>query len=245
MPFLGRSGEEAMGQSIRRTQAPTLHERHTRPLMKMVSATSAWQMAILAIAFATAARAEDASVSPQEVQAKLAYCEVCHGVSAQGFHGYYPIPRLAGQQTEYLENQLQAFIEHRRTNNIMFNVGHVLSPGMIAALAANFKDLNPKPLGGGPKDLVADGKKIFDEGIPSASVPACASCHGADARGNGPFPRLAGQLFDYVTNKLTNWDKERGQNPAQPDTSAIMEPIAHGLKEPQIKAVAAYLSYLE
>jgi cytochrome c553 len=42
-----------------------------------------------------------------------------------------------------------------------------------------------------------------------------------------------------------NWSKERGQDPANPDTSAIMEPIAQGLTEPQIAAVAAYLSYLE
>jgi cytochrome c553 len=45
--------------------------------------------------------------------------------------------------------------------------------------------------------------------------------------------------------KLTNWDKERGQDPANPDTSAIMQPIAHKLTESQIAAVAAYLSYLE
>jgi len=189
--------------------------------------------------------AASGTVSQKDVAAKLAYCEVCHGVSAQGFHGYYPIPRLAGQQTEYLQNQLQAFAEKRRTNNIMLNVSHVLSPAMIAALADDFRSLNPKALGGAPKDLVDTGKKIFDEGIPSANVPACASCHGADARGNGPFPRLAGQLFDYVNNKLTNWDKERGQNSEKPDTSAIMQPIAHSLTPPQIKAVAAYLSYLE
>jgi len=233
-----------MDPIIRRAQAMSPNERRGR--MQVVSLKLACQTAMLAIAFTTAGRAQDAKpVSEHDVQAKLAYCEVCHGVSAQGFHGYYPIPRLAGQQTDYLENQLQAFIEHRRTNNIMFNVGHVLSPAMIAALAADFKDLNPKPLGGAPKDLVADGKKIFEEGIPAANVPACASCHGPEAKGNGPFPRLAGQLFDYVSNKLKNWDKERGQDPAKPDTSAIMEPIAHGLKEPQIKAVAAYLSYLE
>jgi cytochrome c553 len=45
--------------------------------------------------------------------------------------------------------------------------------------------------------------------------------------------------------KLTNWDKERGQDKAKPDTSAIMGPIAHNLSEAQIKAVAAYLSFLE
>jgi cytochrome c553 len=216
--------------------------------MKIIGAQLALPAAILAIAFATACRAEDnnaSAVSPHDVAAKLAYCEVCHGVAAQGFHGYYPIPRLAGQQTEYLENQLHAFTEHRRTNNIMFNVGHVLSQAMVAALAANFHDLNPKPLGGAPKNMVLDGKKIFDEGIASGNIPPCASCHGAGAKGNGAFPRLAGQLYDYVTAKLTNWDKERGQDPKNPDTSAIMEPIAHGLNETQIKAVAAYVSTLE
>jgi cytochrome c553 len=64
-----------------------------------------------------------------DVQAKLAYCEDCHGRAAQGFHGYFPIPRLAGQQPEYLKNQLEAFIERRRTNNVMFNVAHSLSQG--------------------------------------------------------------------------------------------------------------------
>lgn len=212
----------------------------------LADAKLAWPTVILAMALASAAQAEDkAGASKQDVQAKLAYCEVCHGVSAQGFHGYYPIPRLAGQQTEYLENQLQAFVERRRTNNIMFNVGHVLNPAMIGALATNFHDLDPKPLGGGPKDLIESGKNIYEQGVQSANVPPCSSCHGPGAKGNGPFPRLAGQLFDYVSNKLTNWDKERGQDPAKPDTSAIMQPIAHSLTSAQIKAVAAYLSYLE
>src|SRR6201997_5142261 len=157
--------------------------------------------AVLALSFVSPAAAQD-NVSKAEADAKLRYCEVCHGVSAQGFHGYYPIPRLAGQPTEYLKNQLQAFVEHRRTNNIMFNVGHVLSPAMIAALAADFHDLNPKPLGGAPAELVGAGKKIFEQGISSTDVPACSSCHGPEAKGDGAFPRLAGQLFDYVVSKL-------------------------------------------
>jgi cytochrome c553 len=45
--------------------------------------------------------------------------------------------------------------------------------------------------------------------------------------------------------KLTNWDKERGQDKANPDNSAIMGPIAHNLTDVQIKSVAAYLSNLE
>ena len=192
------------------------------------------------------AREREDRVPARELQAKMAYCENCHGVSARGFHGYYPIPRLAGQQPEYIKNQLQAFIEHRRTNNIMFNVAHVLSPAMLDALTESFQNLNPKPLHHRrSEDLIAAGKKIYDEGIANSDVPPCAGCHGPDAKGNGQFPRLAGQLSDYIVDKLTNWAKERGKNPANPDTSAIMAPIAHSLNQQQIKAVAAYLNHLE
>jgi len=56
---------------------------------------------------------------------------------------------------------------------------------------------------------------------------------------------LAGQLHDYIFNKLTNWSKERGQNPTKPDTSAVMSPVAHSLTRPQVEAVAAYVGYLK
>jgi len=210
----------------------------------MRSSHLALTAALAAIFFITGANAQ-VVFSQQELQAKLAYCKTCHGLSGQGYRGANPMPRLAGQQPEYLENQLHAFIERRRTNPIMNNVAHVLSPNMITALATHFKDLNPRPLGGAPQELVATGKKIYQEGVPGTDIPACASCHGPEAKGDGAFPRLAGQLHDYILRKLVNWSKERGQDPANPDTSAIMEPIAHGLTDPQIKAVAAYLSYLE
>ena len=59
------------------------------------------------------------------------------------------------------------------------------------------------------------------------------------------IPRLAGQLYPYVIKELVNWGKERGQNPAKPDTSAIMSPVAHSLTRTQIDAVAAFVSYLK
>jgi cytochrome c553 len=99
-------------------------------------------------------------------------------------------------------------------------------------------------LGGGPKGLAAAGRQIFEDGIPDANVAACAACHGPDARGSGQFPRLAGQLYPYVVKTLTNWGQERGQIPTNPDTSAIMQPVAHSLNKAQIDAVAAYVSGL-
>lgn len=218
------------------------NEARRHQMGRTASLRLALQSAVLASVFITAARAQDvapAGISPQEVQAKIAYCEVCHGPSAQGFVGFYPIPRLAGQQIAYIENQLHGFIERTRTNPIMTNVAHTLSPAMLTALATKLHDLNPKPVGGAPANLVAAGETIYKNGISSANVPACAGCHGADAKGNAQFPRLAGQLYPYVVRQLTNWSTERAEN-----LSGIMAPIAHNLNKSQIKEVAAYVGGL-
>jgi cytochrome c553 len=199
---------------------------------------------ILAFVLAGAVSAQHRITGSGDVQAKISYCKDCHGVSAQGYNGYYAMPRLAGQQPEYLQNQLRAFIEHRRTNNIMFNVAHSLSPTMLSALAAHFASLHPPPIGGAPRQFVATGRKIFEDGMPEVNIAACAACHGPDATGSGQIPRLAGQLYPYMIKTLSNWDKERGRNPTVPDTSAIMSPVAHSLNKSQIEAVAAFVSTL-
>jgi cytochrome c553 len=198
--------------------------------------------------FAAAGRAHGrgpAAYYTHGVQAKLEYCKTCHGLSGEGYRGYFAMPRLAGQQPKYLENQLRAFIERRRTNPVMFNVAHALSPSMVSALAAHFRDLNPTPLGGAPRDRVATGKTIYEEGLPEANVPACSACHGPEAKGQDEIPRLAGQLFPYTVKELVNWSKERGQGGTKDDTSAVMAPTAHNLTQSQIAAIAAYLSYLK
>jgi len=216
--------------------------------MKVISLRLVLQTAVLASVVTATAHAEEtkkATFSEKALQAKIQYCTYCHQPSGQGYVGASPIPRLAGQQTEYFKNQLQAFIDRRRVNVFMFKVAHSLSPDMLPPLAEHFSELNPKPAAAGPSELADEGKKIFEGGVPEANIPACAVCHGLEARGKGPVPRLAGQINPYIIKVLQNWGKERGQDPAHPDTSAIMEPVAHGLNESQIKAVAAYVSSLE
>src|ERR1017187_5873862 len=216
--------------------------------MKVSCIRLALPTAILAIAFSAAGQAEDlhrADRSTGALQAKIEYCKTCHGLSGQGYRGFFPIPRLAGQQTEYIENQLAAFIERRRENKYMYDVAHVLSPATRAALAKHFRGLNAKPLGGSSKQLVATGKKIYEEGIPETNVPACMACHGTEAKGQDAIPRLAGQLNDYIISKLVNWNKERGQVPSKPDISAIMLPTSHNLTKAQVAAVAAYVGNLQ
>lgn len=215
--------------------------------MKIVGLGLAFQAALLAIVLPWAARADEdgtPAYSKQALQAKLEYCKTCHGLSGQGYRGYFPMPRLAGQQAKYIENQLRAFIEGRRQNPVMFNVAHALSPSMVAALSAHFRDLNPNPIGGAPKEPLALGKTIYDQGLPESNVPACSACHGPEAKGKDEIPRLAGQLFPYTIKSLTFWSKERGRGSAK-DTSSIMVPTTHNLTPPQIAAIAAYVSSLK
>jgi cytochrome c553 len=204
--------------------------------------------AALALTFVAAGRAADRDEggdSRHGYQAKLEYCKTCHGLSGEGYRGYYPMPRLAGQQPKYIENQLRAFSQRRRVNPVMFNVAHVLSPATLAALSAHFRNLNPEPIGGAPRDHLALGKTIYEQGLPNANVPACSACHGPDARGHEEIPRLAGQLYPYTLKALTYWGKERGQGGSRDDTSAVMVPTTHNLNHEQMAAIAAYLNSMK
>ncbi|MCI4678025.1 cytochrome c [Rhodoblastus acidophilus] len=177
------------------------------------------------------------------VQAKIEYCQICHGESGAGFYGYYAIPRLAGQQPGYIENQLRDYASGLRHNPIMSGVARGVTPGMYGAIAAHFHSLNAAPLGGRSGGNVALGREIFANGLPESNVPACSACHGPDAHGARQIPRLAGQLPVYLVKTLSNWGRERGRQSAG-GLSAIMVPTTHNLTAAQISAVAAYVGGL-
>jgi cytochrome c553 len=65
----------------------------------------------------------------------------------------------------------------------------------------------------------------------------CLGCHGANAVGNGQYPRLAGQRPDYLANQLANFKAGARKN-------AQMQAIANTLSEEDMQALAAYFSGL-
>src|SRR6516165_6983034 len=101
--------------------------------MKLWCLPSSLQTAIFTAGLVAAATCASA-YSERDLEAKVEYCKTCHGLSGQGYRGSIPMPRLAGQQTEYLENQLRAFIERRRESKFMFAVANALNPTMLPAL---------------------------------------------------------------------------------------------------------------
>jgi cytochrome c553 len=62
----------------------------------------------------------------------VAACGGCHGPSA---HGTETLPRLAGQQALYLENQLKAFHRRERNNEVMNAIALKLTELEIKALS--------------------------------------------------------------------------------------------------------------
>lgn len=207
----------------------------------------AFVIAMLSLTGFAAARNSEV-VSQKTLRAKIQYCEICHGPSGRGMSGgYIPIPRIAGQTSQYIKKQLLAFAESMRDRNGSLGItsAHSVSPAMRSLLAKHFTGLTPGTVGGGPRDRVAVGKKIYDEGVPAANVAACSGCHGPDGKGKREIPRLAGQLDSYTNRELSNWSKLRGQNPLKEGAAAPMKLVAQSLSSSQIAALAAYLSHLK
>lgn len=62
----------------------------------------------------------------------------------------------------------------------------------------------------------------------------CQACHGLDGNSdNAMYPRLAGQHADYMVHSLKQYQSGARSN-------AIMAPMAAGLSEADMKAVAAW-----
>ena len=114
---------------------------------------------------------------------------------------------------------------------------------MVTALAANFRKLNPPPIGGAPQYLSPREEHLRERRArrQHRRLRRLSRPGGYRQRRNSP---PGGSALPLVINELTNWGKERGQIPARPDTSAIMSPVAHSLTRPQIEAVAAFVSEL-
>jgi cytochrome c553 len=211
--------------------------------MNTIKLRMALPVAMLAIMAPLASNAQDTSAHSKDVEAKIAYCKKCHGQTGAGLAAAYSVPRLAGQTIPYLEAKFGIISEHKRDNTtaetFMVPVLGSVDPAIRKAVATYFNGLEPPPAGGGNKDLIPEGKKIYAEGVSSAGVPACTSCHGDEARGKDMTPRLAGQIYPYTVKVLTNWsiiNKEQ---------DGVKAPVQHQLTDGQIAAVSAYLSNLK
>jgi cytochrome c553 len=86
-------------------------------------------------------KADSAKVDAGRKVADAVLCPMCHG---GGFVGQNEVPRVAGQNPEYVRKQLHDFKAKRRTNDggNMTSVAHTLSDGDIETLSHYLANLN-------------------------------------------------------------------------------------------------------
>lgn len=177
-----------------------------------------------------------AAVTAQQV------CSNCHGIKGVSVSPNFPI--LAAQTEPYLVAQLTAFRSQGRHDpegfEYMWGISRSLTDDQIKGLAAYYSSQSPaKEAIEGDHRRFDAGKAIFEKGIPTAGVPACASCHGDKGQGNDTFPRIAGQHADYLVKQLGVF-KRTEERPE----GAIMKTVAHNLTNKDIGDVSVYLQAL-
>jgi cytochrome c553 len=163
-------------------------------------------------------------------------CGTCHGVNGRSVSPTFP--NLAAQTATYIEAQLKAFKDQSRADPdaqaYMWGMASQLSDTTITALAGYFAAQPAAPGRGGNSALIAQGKRLFEEGVPARQIPPCASCHGAHAEGLAFFPRLAGQHAPYLLKQLLVIQSVLRVAP-------VMHGVIKDLTKDQMLAVVAYL----
>jgi cytochrome c553 len=137
-------------------------------------------------------------------------CVWCHGPSLQGFS---TAPRLAGQSSQYVMNQLYSFRDHARDNPLSRQymwgaAANHLGLQTARNLALYLSTISPKSANDGYDVLTARGRTIYEGGIPDANIPSCVACHGPNAEGaaaqwtNPPFGRAVILLLEKATRAV-------------------------------------------
>lgn len=176
-------------------------------------------------------------------------CQECHGADGRGTTA--ATPRLAGQFAAYLIKQVRDFRSGARKHSAMSVIAPNIADEDLVDIAAYFARLAPSPAphvseGGGllPAASPAVAKALFEQGDAARGIPACAACHGADARGaaagNVVSPSLSGQQLAYLRGQLASWKLGERRN----DPMGQMNALAAKLSAEEIEALAEYLSRL-
>jgi cytochrome c553 len=180
----------------------------------------------------------DAMTDAQKAALKttLQTCATCHGVNGRSVSPTFP--NLAGQTAPYIELQLHAFKDQTRgdpdAQAYMWGMAAPLSDSMISALAGYFAAQPPaKGISGGAA-LIAQGKTLYEQGVPARQIPPCATCHGPKAAGATIFPRLADQHAPYLLKQLLVIQSVLR-------TAPVMHGVVKDLTRDQMQALVAYL----
>lgn len=191
---------------------------------------------VLAIGTASASEPGDAAA---EVQ--YGVCVHCHGAHGEG-RPELSAPRIGDLEPDYIAQQLKAFRDGGNGAHPEDTIGHPmravalgLTDAQIETIAAFSAGLEPELRS--PGAAVDGGEQAY---------AACASCHGADARGvaGTGAPDLLYQDSDYLVRQMKKYrDGQRGGAGAPP-MAAVMVGFSQGLDDATIEDIAGHIASL-
>ncbi|NMG76383.1 c-type cytochrome [Aromatoleum diolicum] len=192
---------------------------------------------VVALMLAAVPVAEAAVDRPVE-QLVRERCRKCHGLN--GLSSEPEFPKLAGQDPDYLTRQMANFKTGVRKSARMKQRVADLSGGEMRALAEYFSEKSLVPERTADPALVEIGRRIYFSGQPTQGVTACTTCHGPAGRGAIYLPRLAGQHAEYLAAQLRAFRSHSRTSP-----NMVMHTVVENITDPEIEAVAQFLSVME
>lgn len=200
-------------------------------------------LTILTCAFGAAAFAQQASAPPAPLmpitlagdaeRGKLIgyTCTGCHGIP--GYYNAQPayhVPKLGGQNADYIEVALQGYRRGTRAHDTMRAQASSLSDQDIADVAAYFASFE----GEAETARSHASAEMIEAG--RAKSMTCQSCHGAEGVAAAPqWPNLAGQHENYLAIALERY--KSGQR-----VDLVMNPLIAPLDEQTIEELAAFFA---
>jgi cytochrome c553 len=158
-------------------------------------------------------------------------CAGCHGIP--GYYNAQPayhVPRLGGQNADYVEVALQGYRRGTRGHDTMQAQASTLSDQDIADVAAYFESFEGEAQTG---DTRASQAKI-EAG--RAKAATCVACHGPEGVAAAPqWPTLAGQHENYLQIALERYKTGRR-------VDLVMNPLIAPLDEQSIEELAAFFA---
>lgn len=160
-------------------------------------------------------------------------CIACHGINGNSFKPNYP--KLAGQPSIYLIQQLTDFQEGRRKDPNMSVIAAGLSRNDIIGVASFFSRQNwpSKNLASSQEEASAEVKQA------AAATAPCLVCHQSHFVLPNQPPHITGQLYSYLVKQLRDFRSAR-----RVDEGRVMVRISASLTDSDITNIAAYLEGL-
>src|SRR5688572_2180721 len=186
------------------------------------------------IALACAALLGTASAGPLDDPgfAKSFTCSACHGDAGNSRSDFMPI--IAGMDPAYFKKQIEAYAAGKRPSPEMEPFAKMVVVLGVDEVARYYgqQKMQPTPIGV-ESAAVARGR---------AAVAQCATCHGADGKGNVQMqsPSLAGQPPGFLREQMLLFKQDK-RNPGDAGLKA-MKALMLTIPDETFTDLAAYYS---